>query len=70
VATHCPSANIEGNVAVIVARTMQVVALAYLPIGLYRGLTGNDLRGEMMFLATGGLLFLCGRWIERREARR
>ena len=70
VAAHCPSANIEGNVAVIVARTMQVVALAYLPIGLYRGLTGNDLRGEMMFLATGGLLFLCGRWIERREARR
>jgi hypothetical protein len=52
---------------ILLGRTMQVLALTYLPIGLYRGFTAGDLRGEMVFLAFGTLLFLGGRWIESRR---
>ncbi len=48
---------------------MQVLALVYLPIGLYRGLRADDVRTEMMFLAVGALLFLWGRWLQTRHVR-
>lgn len=57
------------SVSLILARGLQILGLLYLPIGLYRGLTSDDLRGEMVFLAIGALLFLAGRYIEARGRR-
>jgi len=57
-------------VAVFLARAMQVTGLAWLPVGLYRGWAADDLRAEMTFLVAGACLFLLGRWVESRVAKR
>lgn len=53
----------------ILARTLQLIGLVYLPIGLFRGLQSADLRGEMVFLAAGAGMFLLGRWLQSRATR-
>lgn len=53
----------------ILARTMQLIGLVYLPIGLFRGLQTADVRGEMGFLAAGAGMFLLGRWLQVRVTR-
>jgi hypothetical protein len=57
------------QVLLLVARTLQLIGLLYLPIGLIRGLQTADQRGEMVFLAAGAGMFLLGRWLQARVTR-
>jgi hypothetical protein len=65
------SLNLIRSDAVILAfaRTLQVLALIYLPLGLYLGLESDDLRTEMIYLAAGAAMFLAGRWLQVRATR-
>jgi hypothetical protein len=48
---------------------LQVFALVIVGSALLFGLIYNQIRLELAVAAAGGVLFLVGRWLQRREGR-
>jgi len=49
-------------------RALQLVAMLQVVYALYTGYVLDDWKGELKLLAFGALLFLIGRFVERRHA--
>jgi len=55
-------------VAFYVGRALQLIAMLWVAFALYTGFVLDDWKGELRLLMLGALLFLIGRFIERRYA--
>ncbi len=51
----------------LLGRGLQLVGMAVLPIGLYIGMVRGDVRAEVRLLAIGGVLYLLGWLLSRKE---
>jgi hypothetical protein len=49
------------------AKILQAVGFAHVGIGLFLGITQNDLWQELYLTLTGLALFVVGRWMEPRS---
>ena len=56
------------RVAFYVGRALQLIAMLWVAYALYTGFVLDDWKGELRLLMLGALLFLIGRFIERRYA--
>ena len=56
------------RVAFYLGRALQMIALFWVAYALYTGFVLDDWKGELRLLALGALLFLIGRFVERRYA--
>lgn len=54
--------------AFYVGRALQLIAMLWVAYALYTGFVLDDWKGELRLLTLGALLFLIGRFIERRYA--
>ena len=54
--------------AFYVGRALQLIAMFWVAYALYTGFVLNDWKGELRLLVLGALLFLIGRFVERRHA--
>ena len=54
--------------AFYVGRALQLIAMLWVAYALYTGFVRDDWKGELRLLMLGALLFLIGRFIERRYA--
>ena len=54
--------------AFYVGRALQLIAMLWVAYALYTGFVLDDWKGELRLLMLGALLFLIGRFIERRYA--
>lgn len=49
-------------------RALQLLAMLWVAYALYTGFVLDDWKGELRLLALGALIFLVGRFVERRYA--
>lgn len=54
--------------AFYLGRALQLIAMLQVAYALYTGFVLDDWKGELRLLALGALLFLVGRFVERRYA--
>jgi hypothetical protein len=49
------------------SRALQLTGLVVTGVGLWNGLLGGNVRGELVFLGVGAALFFSGRWLQSRS---
>ena len=54
--------------AFYIGRALQLIAMLQVGYALYTGFVLDDWKGELRLLAIGALLFIVGRFVERRYA--
>ena len=54
--------------AFYLGRALQLLAMFWVAYALYTGFILDDWKGELRLLVIGALLFLAGRFVERRYA--
>ena len=54
--------------AFYLGRALQLLAMLWVAYALYTGFVLDDWKGELRLLALGALIFLVGRFVERRYA--
>jgi hypothetical protein len=50
-----------------IARILQLTGLVVTGVGLWDGLLGGNVRGELAFLGIGAAIFFAGRWLQGRS---
>lgn len=48
------------------ARALQIAGLIVIPLGLWNGLLGGNVRRELVLLGVGAGIFFLGRWLQGR----
>jgi hypothetical protein len=56
------------RVVFYLGRALQLLAMLWVAYALYTGFVLDDWKGELRLLALGALIFLVGRFVERRYA--
>ena len=51
----------------LIGRGLQLVGMAVLPVGLYIGMVRGDIQTEVRLLTIGGILYLVGWLISKKE---
>jgi hypothetical protein len=49
------------------ARALQLSGLLVTGMGLWNGLLGGNVRGELLLLGIGAAIFFAGRWLQGRS---